>query len=598
MRVVATAGHVDHGKSSLVLALTGTDPDRFPEEKARGLTIDLGFAFATLPSGAEVGFVDVPGHVRFIKNMLAGVGAVDVVLFVVAANEGWMLQSEEHLRILEVLGVGHGVVALTKADAVDGDTLELARLELDESLAGSPLADAPVVVCDAVTGRGLDELRSALDDVLATAPPPVDRGRPRLWVDRAFTVKGAGTVVTGTLVGGAVSVGDEVTVGSTGRRARVRTIESAHHEVTRVAPGVRVALNLAGVELDDVGRGDAVLGGDWMQAAAYDVALRLLPDASLRRRSRVQCYAGSGEHAGILRLVEGDTRFARLELAGPVPLVPGDRVVLRDTGRRRTLGGAEILAVAPGDKPDDAAARLALPLGPRLLATHPWVRVDALGPLTGLSAADAAALADELVADGAAVAIARWLVHPYELMRARADTATLVETDHAKRPHAAGVELAALAGRVGLEPDQLRAALDGADDLVVDRGVVRHASHHDRQAGTPEAARVIEALAAEPFAPPDPAGLGADPNLVRALVREGALVDLDGVVFAAGALAEARSRVESRLGQHGSVTVADVRDLLGSTRKYVVPILTWLDREGVTRRRGDDRVPGPARGRE
>ena len=202
MRTVATAGHVDHGKSTLVLALTGTDPDRFPEEKERGLTIDLGFAFTKLPSGEEVGFVDVPGHVRFIKNMLAGVGAVDVVMLVVAANEGWMPQSEEHLRIIELLGVRHGLVCLTKADLVDDDTVELARLELDDNLAGSVLARAPVVVCDALSGRGLDDVRAGLDAVLSAAPEPVDRDRPRLWVDRVFAAKGAGTVVTGTLARG------------------------------------------------------------------------------------------------------------------------------------------------------------------------------------------------------------------------------------------------------------------------------------------------------------------------------------------------------------------------------------------------------------
>ena len=193
MRTIATAGHVDHGKSSLVLALTGTDPDRFPEEKARGLTIDLGFAFATLASGTEIAFVDVPGHVRFIKNMLAGVGAVDLALLVVAATEGWMPQTEEHLRILELLGITHGMVAITKADLVDEETIELAALEVTEHLEGTPLADAPIVVCDSLSGRGLDDVRRTLDDVLVHAPSVRDVGRPRLWIDRVFAAKGAGT---------------------------------------------------------------------------------------------------------------------------------------------------------------------------------------------------------------------------------------------------------------------------------------------------------------------------------------------------------------------------------------------------------------------
>ncbi|MDQ1520944.1 MAG: selenocysteine-specific elongation factor, partial [Actinomycetota bacterium] len=239
MRVVATAGHVDHGKSSLVRALTGTDPDRFPEEKERGLTIDLGFAFATLPSGRLVGFVDVPGHVKFVKNMLAGVGAIDVALLVVAANEGWMPQTEEHAHILELLGVEHGMIVLSKAALVDDDLLELARLELDEHTAGSALEHWPVVVVDTVAGTGVDEVAAVLDDVLSKAPDPVDDGRPRLWVDRVFSARGAGTVVTGTLTHGGFALDEEIVVEPGARRARVRGIESHHERLRRAEPGSR-----------------------------------------------------------------------------------------------------------------------------------------------------------------------------------------------------------------------------------------------------------------------------------------------------------------------------------------------------------------------
>ncbi len=300
MRVVATAGHVDHGKSSLVLALTGTDPDRFAEEKARGLTIDLGFAFTTLPSGTEVGFVDVPGHVRFLKNMLAGVGAVEVAVFVVAATEGWMPQSEEHLRILELLGVHHGVVAVTKADLVDDDLLELALLDVEEHLAGSALAGAPVVACDSLSRRGLDDLVHALDDALAAAPEAADDDRPRLWVDRVFAAKGAGTVVTGTLVGGCVAVDDELTVprlARLDRRMRVRGIESAHRRLDRVGPGSRVALNLVGIDHHELRRGDALVrDGQWSLTKVVDVALRPVTPTPLPTRGRWQVYVGSGEH--------------------------------------------------------------------------------------------------------------------------------------------------------------------------------------------------------------------------------------------------------------------------------------------------------------
>ena len=238
MRTVATAGHVDHGKSTLVRALTGTDPDRFPEEQARGLTIDLGYAFCTLPSGREVGFVDVPGHVRFVKNMLAGVGAVDVALLVVAADEGWMPQTEEHVQILDLLDVRHGLVALTKTTVADPEAALLHRIEVEERIGW------PVVSVDAPTGVGIDELVAALDAVLAGAPAPRDVGRPRLWVDRVFAARGSGTVVTGTLTGGPLRREDEVVVEPGGRRARIRGIQSRGVRLDEVGPGARVALNL------------------------------------------------------------------------------------------------------------------------------------------------------------------------------------------------------------------------------------------------------------------------------------------------------------------------------------------------------------------
>jgi selenocysteine-specific elongation factor len=594
VRTVATAGHVDHGKSSLVRVLTGTDPDRFPEEKARGLTIDLGFAFTQLPSGEEVGFVDVPGHVRFIKNMLAGVGAVEVVMLVVAANEGWMPQSEEHLRIVELLGVRHGLVCLTKADVVDDEMLQLARLELDERLAGSALADAPVVVCDAVSGRGIDAVRSDLDDVLAEAPAPADRYRPRLWVDRVFAARGAGTIVTGTLTGGTLRVDDEVDVGPRARRARIRGIETAHRKLDVAAPGTRVALNLAGVEHRLVQRGDAVVRpGQWHATDVVDVALQPLAGGKFRPRAALQCYAGSGEHAGRLRVLDADRRYGRVRLAEAVPLVPGDRLVLRDSGSGDTVGGAEVLDIAPEGRARDAPARLALALGPRLVAAHPWLPVDALGPWAGAGPAEAGALADDLTASGAAVRVGDWLVDPAALTALRGAAGERVRAHHERGPLEPGIELPALASALGVDAERLRAALDGVDELVVERGLVRDAAR-PLVAETPEARKLLDALEAAPFSPPEPASVGAEPGLVRSLAREGQVVELDGVAFAASALDESRRRVQAALRERGTVTVADVRDLLGSTRKYVLPILKRLDAEGVTRRRGDDRIPGPA----
>jgi selenocysteine-specific elongation factor len=595
VRTVATAGHVDHGKSSLVLALTGTDPDRFAEEKARGLTIDLGFAFTTLPSGTAIAFVDVPGHVRFLKNMLAGVGAVDVALLVVGADDGWMPQSEEHLRLLELLGVGHGVVALTKRDLVDADTLELAQLEVAERLAASTWRDAPVVVCDSVSGSGLAELREALDRVLADAPVAADHHRPRLWVDRSFAPRGAGTVVTGTLAGGSVRTGDELVLARTGARVRVRGIESGHRSAERATPGARVALNLVGIEHRAIARGDALVrAGDWVLGRVVDVALTPEPGVEMPTRARLLAYAGSGEHHVAVRALGDDRRHARVAFEEPVALAPGDHLIVRDPGRERTLGGATVLDVDPGRDTREAPGRLALPLGERLVATRPWRALDTLGPLTGLDGAEQGVLVDRLVASGAAARLGGWLVATTELTRLRAEATERVAAHRRDQPNAAGLELATLAHALGVDVGRTRLVLDGIEELAVDREVVVEHAHAASGASSDAGAELLAALDATPFAPPDAVVASADPALVRALVRDGALVDVDGILFTRRALDDTARIVCDALAVRGTVTVGDVRDLLSTTRKYAVPLLEHLDRVGITRRRGDERVAGPA----
>ena len=301
MHIVGTAGHVDHGKSTLVRALTGTDPDRLAEEKERGLTIDLGFAFCALPSGRQVSFVDVPGHIRFVKNMLAGVGAVDASLFVVAAPEGWKPQSAEHLAILELLGISHGVVVLSQIGLVDDELAELARLDVADHVEGTFLEDARVIATDAIDGTGLDELRAALDDLCAATPTASDRERPRLWIDRSFAATGAGRIVTGTLAGGGVSAGDELQTAPGGRTARIRAIQTQGAAVERIGPGHRVALNLTGVDAGDLGRGIALVRpGQWHRTRSIDVELRVLD------QPRQRCHP-----AGRLRLLPRIGRMAR-----------------------------------------------------------------------------------------------------------------------------------------------------------------------------------------------------------------------------------------------------------------------------------------------
>jgi selenocysteine-specific elongation factor len=567
MHVVATAGHVDHGKSTLVLALTGMDPDRFAEEKARGLTIDLGFAWATLDSGRELAFVDVPGHVRFLKNMLAGVGAVDACLFVVAATEGWKPQSEEHLRILQLLGLGHGIVALTKVGLVDGETVELARMEIEDEVQGTFLEGAEVVEVDAPAGRGVPELRAALDRLLAGTPASADLGRPRLWVDRVFAAKGSGTVVTGTLAGGSLAVDDDLVALPAGQKVRVRGLQSLQRRRERVEPGSRVAVNLSGVSHDELGRGHAlVVAGQWRPTRTFDASLQVLEglDHPVSRRGAYQAYLGSGEHAVRLRVLgeeaigPGKVGAVRLHLPVPVPLLPGDRFILRESGRDETVGGGEVLDVAPV-----LAASKARPTRSvdRVIAERGWVAADDLARMTG---------------ERREPTVGRWVVAPPALDSALAELRAAVEG-----AGPLGVD------RAGLT-DRQRAVLPLLGGVVVEGGRVRPEAVGDPLAGH----TYVAALEASPFSPPDP--VGVDRSELAELVRRGLVVEREGVYFAPAAVDAAARRLADLLAHHPEgVTVAQVRDVLGTTRKHALPLLAQLDATGVTRRRGDVRIGGP-----
>jgi selenocysteine-specific elongation factor len=582
MRTIATAGHVDHGKSTLVRALTGTDPDRLPEEQARGLTIDLGFAFADLPSGARVGFVDVPGHARFLPNMLAGAGAVDLALFVVAADEGWCAQSREHLQILDLLGATGGVIAVTKRDRVEPDRLARVVDDVRARTHGTVLEGATIVPCDARRGDGIAELRGALDELLAAAGPPTDRGRPRLWIDRAFSVKGAGTVVTGTLEGGELSTGQTVVViGDRVRTARIRGLESGGHAVDVVEPGARVAVNLADIERSDVARGDVVVvDGQWHPTVVVDGRLWLdgPRPASL---ATLHAHVGSAKVQARLRIV-GD--FGRLRLERPVPLVPGDRIVLRDPGPSVVVGALEVLDVEPGARLDPD--RLAAPGLERVFLARAWRRRSELGSLTGL--ADHAIDDDlaRLQAGGRVVASDSWLVRADE--HARAVGALIDAVGAGPQP------LVDLARTLGLTRDQVRTLAATTSEVAIDHDVVRHRDAV-ATAFTPPGRAVLDALRAAPFAPPDPRTFVDDPSVLTALVREGAVTKCDDIWFASDALVHAAQLVDTAFASTPALAVSDLRDLFGSSRKYTLAIAGWLDATGVTRRDGDRRVRGAGR---
>ena len=567
MHVVATAGHVDHGKSTLVEALTGTDPDRFAEEKARGLTIDLGFATTTLPSGAVLSLVDVPGHVRFIKNMLAGVGAVDACLFVVAATEGWKPQSEEHLRILELLGVRHGVVALTKVGPADDDLVDLAHLEVEERVAGTFLEGAPVVDTDAPTGVGLDNLRAALDDLLAATPTAADHGRPRLWIDRAFSARGAGTVVTGTLTGGRLHTDDELAVHPAGSPVRVRALQNHHAERDELPPGSRCAVNLVGVAHDEVVRGHVLVRSDqWHHTTVVDASLRVLDrlDHPVSRRGAHVVYLGSGEHPVRMRILgpdaldPGTEGAVRIHLPEPLPLLPGDRFVLRESGRAETVGGGEVLDVDPTERASRARPDRSVD---RVVRERGWVPVDELERLTG----------ERREPD-----LDRWVVDPVVLHRTLEDLRNAL-ADAGPR----GLDL------VGLS-ELARAAVVLLDDAEVEAGRLVPAGVADPLADHP----FVAALAASPFVPPSPDGV--DRGELRELVRRGDVVEVEGIFFASSAV-DAAARLAARLlADHPEgFTVSTFREEAGNTRKHAMPLLARLDATGMTRRRGDLRIAGP-----
>ena len=572
MTVVATAGHVDHGKSTLVLRLTGTDPDRWDEEKARGLTIDLGFAAMELPSGRSLSFIDVPGHIRFLRNMLAGVGAVDACVFVVAATEGWKPQSEEHLRILSLLGVERGIVALTKIDQVDDDLHALAELDVEEHVEGTFLQGAPMIGVSAIDGTGIDDLRHELDRLVDAVRPRDADSTPRLWVDRSFAPSGAGTVVTGTLVGGTLSVGDEVSAVPGGHELRIRSLQTHHRQTERVTAGNRVAVNVTGAAHHDLGRGHVLVRpDDWHHTAVLDAELTVLAslDHPVSRRGAYAAYIGSGEFPARVRVLgpgeigPGDTGAVRLYLDRTIPAVPGDRYILRESGRDETVGGGEILDVDPMVPAARAAPDRSID---RLVAERGWVDVDHLRRLSGHSV--------EPTVD-------RWVVAP-DLLAATVDDigSRIAESGPL------GLDLASL-------DDHERAVVPLVDGVEIDAGRATIGQEADPLADHPW----VAAMDAQPFTPPPPDGI--DRGEVRELVRRGTVVESDGVYFsAAGVDRAARELAVLLAAQPAGFTVAEARDTPGHHPQVRAPSAEPLgpDRgDPPPRRPADSRTPATGR---
>jgi selenocysteine-specific elongation factor len=624
--VIGTAGHVDHGKSALVQALTGIDPDRLAEEKARGLTIDLGFAWTTLPSGREVGFVDVPGHERFVHNMLAGVGGIDCALLVVDASEGWRPQSAEHLAILDLLGIPAGVVAVSKIDLVDQATLERVKAEVHGRLDGTTLAGAPLVPTAAPSGLGLDALRAALDQTLDRLPEPPDRGRPRLPVDRVFTMRGSGTVVTGTLSGGTLHAEGEAELLPARRRVRIRGLQGHGAPLPAASPARRLAVNLAGVTTAQVARGDVLaLPGQWAPTATADCRLRCLPAAPgpLRARGAYLLYAGAAETAVRLQPLDADEvrpgqdALVRLHLERPLVLDVFEPVVLRDSGRDETVGGGRVLDPFPLGtvhgtagrvrrveelEAREAAGRAGLP--ERVLAEREVVPLAELPLLAGVGPAG---LDAPLAAATEAGRVVRtrtlaWTAGAFH--NARAAVLDAVERHHRAEPLAPGLPAQA-ARAAALHPPgrpPLATAAAGAEALealladgllAADGPVVRLPGHGVRLDPAQRAVRdrVEEAVAAggvEVLTEAALAELGADRRMTAVLVRLGVLVAIaPGLYLGRSTLERAVEELRRAFPGGRRFAATEAKEALGTTRRSAIPLLEHLDRSGVTVRLGD-----------
>lgn len=586
MPVVGTAGHVDHGKSTLTLALSGRDPDRWAEEKERGLTIDLGFAWTTLDDGTEISFVDVPGHERYAKNMLAGIEAIDVALLVVAADEGWMPQSEEHLAVLDLLEVEHAVVALAKVDKVDDDLRQLATLEIEEQLAGTTLEGSPVVAVSAVTGEGLDDLRRALSEAVDAAGTR-DVGRPRMWVDRSFSATGAGTVVTGTLLEGQVHVDDRLTLFPDGLDVRIRSIQSHETPLETALPQRRVALNLGGISTDDVRRGSMVGRNDqWRTTDRIAATVRSARYAEpITGRGAFHIHVGSGAWPVRLRVIDDGVVF--VDLPSPLALTMGDRFVLRDTGRRRVVAGGRVLDPHPKRPkrilPHITDLRSALDEGPDARATA-LLAVRGTADVADLSRDSGGGTATGGVEAGP-------IVLQRSVLASLTDTLVAqVDAYHRAHPLRAGLPAAEAASKLGIDAGVVTTIVDSDDRLSSDGAVIRSASFRGDRSDEDDAAwaRAREELERSGAASaPRAQDLGLGDELLHALVREGELVRIAGdLVLLPG---QVETLVAAVGGMSEPFTVSEFKDVTGLSRKYAVPFLEWADANGHTVRMGDRR---------
>lgn len=615
MFVIGTAGHVDHGKSTLVHALTGIDPDRLAQEKAREMTIELGFAWFTLPSGREVSVIDVPGHEHFIKNMLAGVSGMDLALLVVAANESIKPQTREHLAILDLMEVPQAIIVITQSDLADPDQIALVSLEIEELIKPTRFAGAPIKAVSAITGKGLDELKTTIDTVLAKAQPRRNTGKPRLPIDRVFTISGSGTVVTGTLVDGALSVGQEVEISPPGLISRIKGLQAHKAKLETIGPGNRVAVNLVGLNVAEIKRGQVLCQPSLLPPTSLiDARLKLLtqPDRHLQHNTEVSLHTGSVEVFARVRLLEkkealpGETTFVQFILDEPIAAMNGDHYVIRSPNE--TLGGGTFIEVHPqarhrrfGQETIEnlktrSEGKLEQTLLTMLKANQPQEQeklVTASGLDKNTALTGIAALLEQGLAAATGGGNDRLLFTAQGWQQTADNISAMVREYHHKFPLRPGIPRAEISSKIKLGKHFTEVILKLTADgiLAEDNSLLRTPDFSVKLLPVQQTQmdNFLRALKLNPYSPAPDFPLEAD--LLNLLAARKEVVKTDaGVVFTAAAYNEMTAKITAHLKINGKITVAEARDILGSSRKYVLALLEQMDASKITRRSGDERV--------
>ena len=621
MFVLGTAGHIDHGKTALIYALTSIDTDRLPEEKERGMTIDLGFAWMKLPSGENIGIVDVPGHENLIKNMIAGATGIDAVILVIDANEGWMPQTEEHFQIIDLLNIKYGIIALTKVDLVDQNRLNVVEKEIQERLKNTNFFNAPLIKVNAVKNIGIEQIKSAIQNLIAKIKPKRDIGKPRISIDRVFKVKGSGTVITGTLIGGTIHTGMEVTIFPSYRKTRIRNLQSYKEKVESAFPGSRVALNLVGIEKSELHRGDIVFGTKQIRASKnIDVQIQLLPQAkkySLINRSEVFFFSGTKEILAKVILDEkkylqdGETGFGQLRFKESMATYLGDRFILRIPSPSKTIGGGLIIdPLAPKHNLKDKdiinflQTRIKLDLRELILTElNKIIFIKKYNLLANSNYADPEIreMVELLIKEGKIIATNYWLIEKNYWQEQIKKFMNQLNREYELFPLQTGFPLNKFQSYFYyLKPEifnHLIEVLTNTKNIASEKGIIFLPSIKPKI--SPEQkiliSKILKIIKDNPLNPPDEKKLNSQiagsKEIIDFLIQEGEIIKLnEGILLENKNYDMMKNKLIDFLKINGSISISQVRTLLGISRKYIIPLLNKMDQEKITQRKENNRI--------